>query len=233
MAIQIQLRNDAAANWTSANPTLAAGEIGVETDTGLLKIGDGITTWTSLGYFTPDVNGVAAQIIDSAPATLDTLNELAAALGDDANFAANVTNSLALKAPLDSPTFTGTVSGTVSSTSAADIAASSFGFRGIPSSSAGLSGSYTLVASDSGELVYSTATRTVTIPANSAVPFEVGTSVVFVSGPATTTTIEIISDTLILANDGSTGSRTLDPHGIATALKVDSTTWYISGNGLS
>lgn len=45
---------------------------------------------------------IAAQIIDSAPATLDTLNELAAALGDDANFATTMTTALAGKQPLDS-----------------------------------------------------------------------------------------------------------------------------------
>ena len=47
-------------------------------------------------------------IIDSAPGTLDTLNELAAALGDDPNFSTTITNSLAAKAPLASPTFSGT-----------------------------------------------------------------------------------------------------------------------------
>ena len=52
---------------------------------------------------------VQASIVDSAPGTLDTLNELAAALGDDANFSTTMTNSLALKAPLASPTFTGTI----------------------------------------------------------------------------------------------------------------------------
>jgi hypothetical protein len=51
MAIQIQYRNDTAANWTSANPTLLAGEIGYETDTGKAKIGNGSTAWNSLGYF--------------------------------------------------------------------------------------------------------------------------------------------------------------------------------------
>jgi hypothetical protein len=50
MAVQIQLRNDTAANWASANPTLAVGEIGVETDTDQFKIGDGTTAWTSLAY---------------------------------------------------------------------------------------------------------------------------------------------------------------------------------------
>jgi hypothetical protein len=52
-----------------------------------------------------------SSIINSAPAALDTLNELAAALGNDANYAATITTSLSLKAPLASPTFTGTVSG--------------------------------------------------------------------------------------------------------------------------
>ena len=50
MAIQIQLRNDTAANWISANPTLARGEVGVEIDTNKMKIGTGSTTWTNLPY---------------------------------------------------------------------------------------------------------------------------------------------------------------------------------------
>lgn len=50
---QIQHRRDTAANWTSANPVLASGEIGFETDTGLHKIGDGATAWASLYYFMP------------------------------------------------------------------------------------------------------------------------------------------------------------------------------------
>jgi len=48
----IQLRRDTAANWTSTNPTLAAGEMGFETDTGKLKIGTGSTAWTPLAYTT-------------------------------------------------------------------------------------------------------------------------------------------------------------------------------------
>ena len=50
MAIQIQLRRDTAANWTTANPTLAIGEMGLETDTKKFKIGDGTTAWNSLAY---------------------------------------------------------------------------------------------------------------------------------------------------------------------------------------
>lgn len=55
------------------------------------------------------ISNFQTTIVDAAPAALDTLNELAAALGDDANFATTVTNSIALKAPLASPTFTGTI----------------------------------------------------------------------------------------------------------------------------
>lgn len=58
-----------------------------------------------------DVTAAVSGLVNSAPAALDTLNELAAALGNDANFAATVTTALAAKAPLASPTFTGTVSG--------------------------------------------------------------------------------------------------------------------------
>src|SRR5210317_452111 len=50
-----------------------------------------------------------SALVDSSPEALNTLNELAAALGDDANFSTTVTNSIALKAPLASPTLTGTV----------------------------------------------------------------------------------------------------------------------------
>jgi len=57
------------------------------------------------GYGTS--SSIIASITDSAPGTLDTLNELAAALGDDANFSTTVTNSLASKAPLASPALTG------------------------------------------------------------------------------------------------------------------------------
>lgn len=51
MSETIQLRRDTAANWTSANPTLASGEIGIETDTGKFKLGNGSTGWTSLAYW--------------------------------------------------------------------------------------------------------------------------------------------------------------------------------------
>lgn len=50
MPVQIQFRRDTAANWTSTNPTLAIGEIGLETDTTKWKLGNGSTAWNSLAY---------------------------------------------------------------------------------------------------------------------------------------------------------------------------------------
>jgi hypothetical protein len=62
------------------------------------------------GYATETYVGTAiSNLVDAAPATLNTLNELAAALGDDANYASTISTALGLKAPLASPTFTGTV----------------------------------------------------------------------------------------------------------------------------
>jgi hypothetical protein len=55
------------------------------------------------------VTGAVTDLIGGAPGALDTLNELAAAIGDDASYASGITTALGLKAPLASPTFTGTV----------------------------------------------------------------------------------------------------------------------------
>lgn len=137
------------------------------------------------------------------------------------------------KAPINDPSFTGTVTGIRAALVSAASGATSLGFMGIPASAASGSGSYTLVASDAGDHIYTTSSRTVTIPANASVPFQIGTSIVFISGAGATTTIAITSDTLLLAGAGTTGSRTLAAHGMATAVKVAATTWYISGNGLT
>jgi hypothetical protein len=106
MADRIQLRRDTSTNWTSENPVLASGEQGFETDTLKLKIGNGVSAWNSLAYVidvssfatSADVTAAVDALVDTAPGALDTLNELAAALGDDADFAGTVTTSLAAKA---------------------------------------------------------------------------------------------------------------------------------------
>jgi hypothetical protein len=92
---------------------------------------------------------------------------------------------------------------------------------------------YTLVIGDAGKHIYASATQTITIPANASVAFPIGTTVTFIAAAGATATIAITSDTMYLGGAGTTGSRTLAPYGMATAVKVASTTWFINGVGLS
>ena len=92
MATRMQQRRGTAAQWTAANPVLAAGEIGFETDTSKFKMGNGSSVWSALQYFANAAE--LAAIIDGAPDLLNTLNELAASLGDDPAFITTMAASL-------------------------------------------------------------------------------------------------------------------------------------------
>ena len=70
MAVQIQIRRDTAADWTSANPILAQGELGLEIDTARFKIGDGVLAWNSLLYANQVFSGPGAISANSASAAL-------------------------------------------------------------------------------------------------------------------------------------------------------------------
>jgi len=108
------------------------------------------------------------------------------------------------------------------------------GFRNTPINSQ--SAAYTLVLADAGKTILhpiaDNNARTFTIPANSSVVYPVGTVITFVN-LINTVTIAITTDTMYLAGPGTTGSRTLAAYGVASAVKVASTTWVISGNGLT
>ena len=100
------------------------------------------------------------------------------------------------------------------------------------------SAAYTLVLADAQKHIFhpsaDTTARTWTIPANSSVAFPIGTAVTFVNqNAAGVITIAITTDTMRLAGAGTTGSRTLAANGVATALKITSTSWIISGAGLT
>ena len=84
----------------TGTPTLPTGTIATTQ-----SAGNNSTAIATTAY----ADAAVAALVDAAPATLNTLNELADALGDDASFATTTATSLGLKAPLASPTFTGTV----------------------------------------------------------------------------------------------------------------------------
>ena len=111
----------------------------------------------------------------------------------------------------------------------------SVGFRNIPVNSQ--SASYTTVAADNGKLILHPSTdansRTFTIDSNANVAYPVGTAITFVNMTSQVVTIAITSDTMYLAGTGTTGSRSLAQYGMATAVKLTSTTWIINGSGLT
>ena len=140
----MQQRRGTAQQWTDADPILAAGEIGFETDTNQFKIGDGVNAWSDLSYFKNledlggslddyvlvsskgQINGVAqldgtgkipssqipdlvgldseissavstavANLVDGAPAALNTLNEIATLIGDGSSIAGTLISNIA------------------------------------------------------------------------------------------------------------------------------------------
>ena len=100
------------------------------------------------------------------------------------------------------------------------------------------SANYTTVLADNGKHIFhpsaDTTARTWTIPANTAVAYDIGTAITFVNqNAAGVLTIAINTDTMRLAGAGTVGSRTLAANGAATALKVSATEWLISGTNLT
>ena len=84
MTSKLQIRRDSASDWTSANPTLSAGELGYEQDTSKMKVGDGTTVWNSLGYFSPPSVGVTVVANMTALVALTGMSA-----GDEAFVTAN------------------------------------------------------------------------------------------------------------------------------------------------
>jgi hypothetical protein len=185
--------------------------------TGTLPVANGGTGITSFG------TGVATFLGTPSSANL------AAAVTDETGTGALVfANTPTLESPvLGTPTSGQLSACTVDGTDAV-------GFRNTPVNSQ--DEAYETVLADSGKTILHPVAddnaRTFTIPANSSVAYPVGTVISFVN-LQNTVTIEITTDTMYLANDGDTGDRTLAEYGMASAMKVASTTWIISGNGLT
>ena len=139
---------------------------------------------------------------------------------------------------LTSPTMTTPVLGTPSSgtlSSCTVDGTDAVGFRNIPVNSQ--SAAYTAVLADSGKVIFHPSTdanaRTFTIPANGSVAYPIGTALTFINMTSQVVTIAITTDTMYLSAAGTTGSRSLAQYGSATAIKMTSTTWLISGSGLT
>jgi hypothetical protein len=191
---------------------------------------------TSPSLTTPTLGAATATSINkvaiTAPATSATLT-----VADGKTLTANSTLTLA---GVDSKTLTVnntlTLAGTDSTTMTFPPASASIGYLNIPQNSQ--STAYTTVLADAGKHVFhpsaDTTARTWTIDSNANVAYPIGTAITFINQiSAGAITISITSDTMWLAGAGTTGSRTLAANGVATAIKITTTGWIISGTGLT
>jgi len=187
--------------------------------------GKALTTDGTSSSWSTTINGTAIPTSKTLAVTTDKLSVFAATTSAElAGVISDETGSGSLVFGT-SPTIT-PAAGTIST------AATGAGYMGLPQNSA-TTGAYTVTATDAGKHIYSTATRTITIDSNANLALPVGTAITFIAGSGATVTVSITTDTMYLAGPGTTGSRTLAAFGIATAVKIASTTWIISGNGLT
>lgn len=172
-------------------------------------------------------SGLDADLLDGQDSTYyRSATNINAGTLSDSRLSANVALLNA-----STPTFTGTAnfSGTL------QYGGLEVGFRGVPQNSQ--SANYTLILGDAGKHILHPngggAGDTYTIPANSSVAYDIGTVLTFVNRDSNSVSIAITTDTMYLAGGTTTGTRTLAQNGVATAIKVESTVWIISGTGLS
>lgn len=217
---------------------------GLPISTGVSGLGTGVATFlatpssANLASALTDETGSGAAVFATSP-TLVTPTLGAAT--------ATSVNKVTITAPASSSTLTVadgktltasnsiTLAGTDSTTMTFPGASANIGYLEVPANAQ--STNYTLVLADSGKAIDHPSTdnnaRTFTIPANASVAYAVGTVISFSNMAAAALTIAITTDTLYWAGTGTTGSRTLAQYGVATARKLTSTTWLISGVGLT
>lgn len=205
---QIQVRRGTAAQWTSANPTLASGEWGYESDTGKVKIGNGSTVWASLGYtgagtvtsITAGTGLTGGAITSSGTIAIDT------SVTADLSTAQTFTNKT-LTSPLINlgiNTQTGTT--------------------------------YTTVLGDNGKIVTlnNASAITVSIPTNASVAYPVGAQITFawITGAGQPTIQAVTSGTTTILSTGatSTAPKLRVANSTATAVKLATDTWLVMGD---
>lgn len=197
--------------------TNGAGSISIAATAG----GGGTVTSVAFSGGTTGLTVTGSPITTSGTITL--AGTLAVANGGTGATSASVARSNLGAAASGANTDITSLNQSVSIAASGTIAADSLGYRGLPQSS-----NTTLALSDAGKHIYTASN--ITIPANGTTAFPVGTTIVVANSGGSTLTISITTDTLRQAGTSNTGTRTLAVYGMATLVKVASTTWYISGN---
>lgn len=205
---QIQLRRGTAASWTSANPTLAAGEMGVETDTGKAKIGNGTTAWNSLSYSLTGANGTVTSVTAGTGLSGGT-----------------ITGSGTIA--IDSTVATLTGSQVLTNKTLTDAKIN----LGIDSETA----SYTAVLANNSQIVTmnNASANTFSIPTDANVDFPIGTQITVLQIGAGQTTIQAVTAGTTTIN--STGATANAPklrvrYSSATCIKLSTNNWVVIGD---
>jgi hypothetical protein len=248
----IQWRRGTASQWTSANPTLEAGEAGYETDTGKAKIGTGSTAWNSLDYSIgalpiSDITGLGTGVATFLGTP--TSSNLAAAVTDETGTGALVfANTPTLVTPNIGVATATSVNGTtipststLLTTASTSSALTSFGTSPtlndpklnltIDSETA----SYVAALANNGQLVTMNvgSANTFSIPTDASVDFPVGTQITVLQIGAGQTTIQAVTAGTTTIN--STGGTANAPklrvrYSSATCIKLSANNWIVLGD---
>lgn len=235
MTAVIQVKRGTASAWASANTVLSAGEIGFETDTKKMKVGDGSTAWTSLGYTATDgditavvagtglsggsTSGSATLAIDSTVATLTGTQTLVNKTIDAAS------NTLTGVATL---TGTQTLTNKTLTTPTLDDPKINLVFDAETAS-------YTGVLANNGQVVTmsNASANTFSIPTNASVAYPIGTQINILQVGAGQTTIQAVTSgtTSILSTAATAAAPKIRArYGMATCIKAETDTWYVVGD---
>ena len=226
----IQVRRGTAAQWTSANPTLASGEWGYETDTGKIKIGNGSTAWSSLSYFggTGTVTSITAgtglsggTITTSGTVSIDTATTV------DVSTAQTLTNKT-ISASNNTLTGVATETGTQTLTNKTltdpkiNLAIN-----------AQTGTTYTFVLADNGKVVTASnaSAITVTIPPASSVAYATGAQLNIIQKGAGQVTFAQGSGVTIRSTGATaTAPKLRAQYSSATCIYEGSDVWYVVGD---
>jgi hypothetical protein len=230
MASLIQIKRGTASSWTSANTVLAAGEVGFETDTKKLKVGDGTTAWTSLGYTVTDgdISGVTAGTGLSGGG-----NSGAVTLAIDSTVATLTGTQTLTNKTID--TASNTITGAATLTGTQTLTNKTLTDPKINLAFDAETASYTAVIANNGQVVTmsNSSANTFSIPTNASVAFPIGTQInVLQIGTGQTTIQAVTSGTTSILSTGATAAapKLRVRYSAATCLKADTDLWYVFGD---
>ena len=219
MAIQIQLRRGTASQWTAANTLLAQGEIGLETDTSKLKLGDGSTLWNSLSYFSAG-SGVTAVTATSPVASSGGLTPVISMPAATTSVSGYLTST-------DWTTFNGKGSGTV--TSVAATAGTGISVSGSPITTSGTLTITNTAPDQTVALTAGTGISTSGTYPNFTITNSAPDQTVALTGAGTTSITGTYPNFTITSNDSATGTVTSVAATVPSFLSVTGSPITTSG----